>query len=662
MPIYHHHPQGMSAKILIVDDEIIVAESTRSLLSELGYAPTDVASCESEVLESIGRNAPDLVLMDINLGHGFEGIDIAAKILERWGIPVVYATAYADETVLSKAKLTQPYGYVTKPFDERDLRVAIEIGLHNHDVARRLRETERSLAASEARYRHMIESTEDLVTSIDAAGCYTYVNKRFEQLFALSPGACLGKPSFAFVCEHDRDGVLLWFEEILRQNKPSDMIEVSLRGADGRLREIQWNSVFRRDDRGTIVEITSIGRDITGRNLLAQERLESERQLLKRHNLESLGRMSGAVAHHFNNKLQAVIMGLSTVEPELPAGSYPWDLCQEAMNAARSAATVSRALLAYLGHRPSEPKPLELGQTVQDCLSLLRPTLDPGVALTVTAADAPVWVLADPAIVEQALERLLTNAIEATEHAAIPIAISLGRTEPGAIDRRYVYPSDWQRQAASYGFLEVSDNGCGMTPQQMESLFEPFFSTKFTGRGLGLPTLLGSIRACGGGVTVVSAPGKGSSFRVHFPSAASPAATDPGAAPVRLEGTVLLVENEASVRRAAEAGLARLGCSVLSAATGAAAIELFRARRSGIRCVLLDLAIRDTDGWETLAELRRIDSRIPVVMSSGYASSQVREKQGVGAPEAFLQKPYTMDEMARTLRYAFGLDFGSGAR
>jgi two-component system cell cycle sensor histidine kinase/response regulator CckA len=221
-----------------------------------------------------------------------------------------------------------------------------------------------------------------------------------------------------------------------------------------------------------------------------------------------------------------------------------------------------------------------------------------------------------------------------------------------------VYPPDWQPKDVPYACLTVTDTGSGIAAEEMEHLFDPFFTTKFTGRGLGLPVVLGIVRAHRGVVTVVSAVGRGSAFRVYLPVAPEPLPPPPQTgSPIgeRAEGgAVLLVEDEPAVRRLAHTMLTRLGFDVLEAQDGRAAVELFPQHRSAIRCVVCDLTMPGLDGWDTLAALRQLAPDLPAILVSGYEQAQVMAGEHTAQFQAFLGKPYALAELRDALRRALG--------
>jgi two-component system cell cycle sensor histidine kinase/response regulator CckA len=227
---------------------------------------------------------------------------------------------------------------------------------------------------------------------------------------------------------------------------------------------------------------------------------------------------------------------------------------------------------------------------------------------------------------------------------------------PTEIPAVYRFPIGWQPQDHAYACLEVVDAGCGIADKDIENLFDPFFSSKFTGRGLGLSVVIGIVRPHSGVVTVESEPGRGSIFRVFIPVSEEEVPQQPEKAAKSPEfeggGTVLLVDDEEMVREMAAAMLARLGFTVLEAKDGVEAVEVFRQRQDEIRCVLSDLTMPRMNGWETLTALRNIVPDLPVILASGYNEAQVMAGDHPQLPQVFLGKPYNLKGLSDAMSQA----------
>jgi len=253
------------------------------------------------------------------------------------------------------------------------------------------------------------------------------------------------------------------------------------------------------------------------RERLAEGWSDLEKRLMQAQKAESLGRMAGAIAHHFNNMLAAVIGNLELASLEESLQNTVAENIREARVAAQRATDMGHLMLTYLGQRTGKRKPTHLTELFRETLPMIHAIL-PEKALLQTHFEEPgPIVVADAADMRSVLLNIATNAAEALAPQGGEIKIRVGTSGVPEGAHLHRHPLDWAPHPVPYAFLEVEDNGAGMDPGVMERLFDPFFSTKFTGRGLGLAVVFGVVRAMNGGILVESRPGKGSCFRVYFP-------------------------------------------------------------------------------------------------------------------------------------------------
>jgi two-component system, cell cycle sensor histidine kinase and response regulator CckA len=400
------------------------------------------------------------------------------------------------------------------------------------------------------------------------------------------------------------------------------------------------------------------------------ERAELEAQNRQLQKAESLVRMAGAIAHHFNNQLQTVMGNLEMAMDDLPRGENPVEILNEAMQAARRASEVSSLMLTYLGQTTLKRESLDLSEVCSHSLPMLCTTLPKDVILEADLSSPGPKIYANENQIRQVLTNLVRNAREAIDTGGSAIHLIVKPVSATEIPASPRFPIDWLPQNIDYACLEVSDTGCGISEQDIEKIFDPFFTSKFTGRGLGLPVVLGIVRAHGGTVTVESEPGRGSTFSVFLPKTTDAALCQPfpsgttgtlqrgksDKTPI-IEGrvTVLLVEDEEPARKMARVMLTRLGVEVLEAKDGVEAMEVFRQYRNKIRVILCDLTMPRMDGWKTLAALREISPDIPVILTSGYDETQVMTGEQSERPNAFLGKPYRLKELRETIRHILAI-------
>lgn len=450
----------------------------------------------------------------------------------------------------------------------------------------------------------------------------------------------------------DRQRVYDLVQAGIRQGKQFN-ITYRIRSADGTEKWVMEIGQGVFSDAGELLALEGFITDITER-IRAEEtksRLEDQNRQLQK--AESLGRMAGAIAHRFNNLMGVVLGNLEmAVSAREPVGIAVENL-SDAMQAARRAAEVSGLMLTYLGQTRARADAIDLGDACRRSMHALRAAMPKDVLLE---PDIPVpgpVIRAGAHQIQQILTNLCTNAWEAIGSSRGIIRLTVKAVPLEEIPDVQRLPLDWQPQEASYACIEVADSGCGIASKDMEKLFDPFFSSKFTGRGLGLPVVLGVVKAYGGAVAVESKPGKGSVFRVYFPLAAEalPLPTDKVDKVFKAEGSgaLLLVEDDDMLRKLTHAVLKGLGFEVIATGNGAAAVEAFQKRQGEIRLVLCDLTMPGMDGWETLDALRKLSPGIPIILTSGFAESQVMAGDHFTLPNAFLGKPYDRNELISTI-------------
>lgn len=412
--------------------------------------------------------------------------------------------------------------------------------------------------------------------------------------------------------------------------------------------------VTHRDAEGRPVRFVGTSLDITEAKQLQADRLLIVQQKHEAWRAESLGRMAGGVAHHFNNQLQVVIGSLEQAQDEIPPASSARSLIDDAMEASSKAAEVSQLMLAYLGQKKGKAEPIDLLQAVRGVLPLLLTSVPKNVRVKACLPPQGPVIMADGVQIKQILASLVSNAVEAIGECDGEITISVGIPAPEELQHCKVFPLDWDRSPSSCACVSISDTGCGMDAMTQERIFEPFFTTKFTGRGLGMPVTLGIVRSYGGAIAVESEPGRGTSLRLFFPvsrqSVGASHGTDTPVA-LRFQGTgqVLVVDDEPMVRALAQAQLQALGYEVIVACDGVDAVEKFKTGKDSIKLVLLDLSMPRMDGWETLDALRALRPEVRVIIASGYTEAQAMQGLHRERPQAFLHKPYKAADLQAAL-------------
>jgi two-component system, cell cycle sensor histidine kinase and response regulator CckA len=543
-------------------------------------------------------------------------------------------------------------------YDDDDLRTLSAIGVQVVPVMQaRLdqRQAIEALRENESKLRVIFDVIQAGIIEVNAQGTVTFANQRMAEMLGMSMSELLGSSYGSHICQDQLQAAELSLKQLLDGERDCVHLERHYQRKDG---SEFWGYLSGRvlgsPERKNPVLVGTVS-DMTELKSAEEKRHKSEQQMLHVQKLESLGVLAGGIAHDFNNILLAIMGNASLALHRLPDDSPAQQHLRQIEQAAEKAADLARQMLAYSGKGRFVLEALDLNRLIREMTSMLEVTITKKVELRFHLAEELPAIIADATQIRQIVMNLAINASEAIGEASGIISFATGwRT----CDREYLAET-WlndELPAGRYVFLEVSDTGCGMEPSTVERIFEPFFTTKFTGRGLGMAAILGIVRGHKGAIKVYTEPGNGSSFKVYFP--ASERAADeasPHSADLlwRGKGTVLLVDDEETVRAVGTEMLGELGFQVLTAADGVEALQLYRARGREIAIVLMDLNMPHLNGEETFHELRRIDPQVRVLLSSGFSEQEVTRKflgQGLAG---FVQKPYTLDILRESLSRLF---------
>jgi two-component system, cell cycle sensor histidine kinase and response regulator CckA len=440
---------------------------------------------------------PDLVLMDIRIKGSRDGVETARLVYERWKTPVILLTAYSDEETIDRAKITQPFGYILKPFEGRELRTAIEIALYRALMERKLRE-------SESRYKRLFQDGPSGNLLTDEKWFIIEANSAFKRLFGLGDEDAI--PSLAELFP-DASSWESFKADLLASGK-LQLAELSLRGRDHGEIVVFANFALVYDVLGSLVGIQGELIDVTERRRLEERLVQSQK-------MEAIGRLSGGIAHDFNNILTAIIGYSNLLADELPQSPEVVEDIEGIKKAATKAASLTRQLLAFSRRQPISPQKLDLNALVLDTEKMLRRLVSEKVSFQLELGKSLPSVYADGTQLTQILINLVVNARDAMPEGGV-VRLSTrveSLSEPRSVGLETL-------PAGSYALFSVGDSGCGIAPEILDRIFEPFFTTKAIGKGtgLGLATVYGIAKQAGGAIEVASKVGEGARFTVWLPS------------------------------------------------------------------------------------------------------------------------------------------------
>ncbi|MBI5594223.1 MAG: PAS domain S-box protein [Deltaproteobacteria bacterium] len=452
----------------------------------------------------------------------------------------------------------------------------------------------------------------------------------------------------------DRAAARQSIQDHLAGKTPMHEIEYRMCAKDGQYKWILDRSkVVKRDSKGRPIRMSGTHADTTNIKQAEADRLKLERQIQQTQKLESLGVLAGGIAHDFNNILMAVLGHAELALDEISPMSAARESILQITIAARRAAELCRQMVAYSGRATFTLEKVNLRELIEEMAHLLKTSISKKAVLNLSLERGLPAIHVDASQVRQIVMNLIINASEAVDDRSGVITVAAGATR---CDVDYLTKTELHDSLTPglYVHLEVTDTGCGMDAETRGRIFEPFFTTKFTGRGLGLAAVLGIVRAHKGAIKVYSEPGKGTTFKVLFPALEVEEKTVSSRVPSPSDnwqgkGTILLADDEESLRALGAVMLERLGFTVLTAVDGRDALELFRKRQSEICLVVLDLTMPHMDGAQAFGELRRINPDIRVILASGYSQEDVAARFAGKRLSGVLQKPYSLGKLRELL-------------
>ncbi len=493
-----------------------------------------------------------------------------------------------------------------------------------------------------ARLQLQIERMPLAYLTTDAQLRYTRWNPAAEQMFGFCEAEVLGRhPLEVIVADSSRAHVTQIFEQ-LRAGNMNAHGEADNLTRDGRTITCEWHNTPIFEEDGTFAGLLSLAQDITDRRNLEQQLRQSQK-------MEAVGRLAGGVAHDFNNLL-TLINGYSEVllaDRQLGAGAEA--AAQAIRDAGERAAALTRQLLGFSRKSLLQPLVIDLDAVIADTSMMLRRIIGEDIALSIVLAPLLHRIKIDPTQLDQVLMNLVVNARD-----AMPAGGTL-TIETANVMRATGEQDDAGDQPTPHAMLALTDTGCGMTADVMARIFEPFYTTKppGVGTGLGLAMVFGVVCQSGGTIDVESTPGQGSRFMLYFPAVAEPLPARPAptsVADVHGTETILLAEDEQSVRELLLRGLARYGYTLLAAHDGEDGIRVAQEHAGAIDLVLTDVVMPRMGGPDLVAALRTRRPNLKALFMSGYTDDAVVRHGLLAADVAFIQKPCTPQELARKIR------------
>ncbi len=518
------------------------------------------------------------------------------------------------------------------------IRVSEQIG---HAVERK--RSEQTLRASEHRNRTLLGTMPDLMLVIDKNGRYLDYHCPESYELRTPPEKIVGNLVSDVL---QPDTTILFLERIKKTVDTGEIqvFEYSMNLGQENEGYFEARMLLLNDS-----EVMVLIREITIQKKTEKESKALESQMQHAQKLESLGVLAGGIAHDFNNLLVGILGNANLAITRMDEDHSERGLIDNIQTAAQRASELTRQMLAYSGKGSFIIEPMDLSKAIEEMYNLLKVSISRHCELDCDYSDDVPMVNGDATQIRQVVMNLITNASDAIGDNVGTITIRTGRMEltKGSLGAVYL---DKDLEEGLYSYVEVSDTGCGMDKETIDKMFDPFFTTKFTGRGLGLAAVLGILRSHKGMFKVYSELGKGTTIRALLPASdqqviPDDSKTDQIELNTNASGTVLVVDDDETVRQVAEMMLQGFGYTVRTAVDGMDACELYTREGESIDLVILDMSMPRMDGEETFNELKKIDADVRVMLSSGYNEQETMSDFDGDGLCGFIQKPYQMSEL-----------------
>lgn len=632
------------ATIMIVEDELIVAKYIKDHLQKNGYSVAAMVSKGEDAVKQVEEFQPDLVLMDIHLAGAMDGIEAAGKIHERFNIPLIYLTAFADSETLERCRITEPFGYLLKPFEPRVLLSTIEIALYKHRLEKQLKE-------SESRFRTLAESAPVGIFQTDLDGNCIYVNEKWCEISGFAAAEAMGTRWPLMLHPDDRESVHSQLQKLV-QGVEKFALEYRFQSPNGKITWVFGQAVALEDEKGNRTGYMGTITDITDRKIL-------EERLLTAKKLESLGVLAGGLAHDFNNLLSVIMGNISMVKDELTQRKPLYRMLASAEKASYEAAALAQKLVTFSKGGWLQKKKVILQEILKNVIAQTLAgtgcSCEPDIPRDLLPLDA------DEGQLVQVFDNLLRNAVDAirekTPGAAAGdkdtcnIILRARNHEQTNSDSRQLKPGRYVR-------VTIEDSGVGIQQEHLGMVFDPYFSTKDKGSqkgmGLGLSICYSIVTKHEGAIKIESEPGEGTVVEVYFPVFEEIPFVIAGAGEEQegkevAEPRVMVVMDEPNLLDVTGRMLGKIGYRVDAFRESSCALEAYKKAKEEAQSfdvVLVDVIInKEVGGRDFFHQLYRFDPQVKAIAISGYLDSfTIAELKKEGFLK-ILMKPYRLKEL-----------------
>ena len=625
--------------IMVVEDEKIVAADIRQNLTMLGYMVPAVIASGEEAIRKAAEHCPDLVLMDIKLKGKIDGIEAAKIVQSRLNVPVVFITAFADEATIQRAKSTEPYGYIVKPFGKKELQITIELALYKYGRERRLKVNEQWLMS-------VFRSIGEGVVALDRAGSVCIMNLAGEAITGCALEDSLGahwRDLWQFLDPTTCGGVTDPISVAIEESRSFDLLDCPVRFVRTGTKLVMGSIAPIWDGANRVSGAVIAFNDVT-----SHHGLETEYQRVRR--LESLQWLAGGIAHNLTDIVSTVSGYAEALLRSLEPSDPRFKDVKTIEKAGDRASVLTRHLNSFSRRQPGRPRLLDLNRHIAVMERIMKDSVGGAVQIELKLEPGLSGIEADPSHLDEIVMSLVLNARDAMPEAGTLTLRTTSLKLSQARSSKFV-----DVPPGEYVILEVEDTGSGIGYEHQGQIFEPFFTTKEPnkGAGIGLSVVYGLVQQARGHIWFESVPGEGARFSIYFPAHSAALAAPAGALSVNIRGgseTLLVVDDDPVSREFAAAALRQLGYSVFQAASGQEALNLCERHAGQIDLVLTDVMLPSMTGLDLANQLAGIQVGLKALFTSTYSPYALKHHGAIEADTPLLQKPFTLQSLAAGVR------------
>ncbi|MBN1501771.1 MAG: response regulator [Spirochaetes bacterium] len=625
-------------RIFIVEDDKIVALDVKGELEAQGYEIAGICGESGEVIKMIIDTHPDVVLMDVNIDGDSDGIELAEIIMDRYNIPVIYVTSFSDAETLRRTKNTHPYGYILKPYEYVTVVFTIEMALSRHYYETKYHE-------NSILVQTVFNSMLSVVLCVEIDGKISMYNEAALRFFSLT-GEQLSESIFPefFEMYTEDDNTLIkdFFNKCMQdENFRNTDIKISV-GGKFHLISMNISPILAMD--GTVQRYVIIFTDITGKKKEEKEKIKSQK-------LESLSILAGGIAHDFNNLLTSIIGNISLLKISHNGdinNSENRSMMEDIEKSAIRAQRLTQQLFTFSKGSTAVRKTTDIKDLLRDVSGFVLSGSNLKCVAAISDDLYPVEI--DEGQISQVIQNLFLNAMQTMPDG--------GNIELKAENINLDKSNEYMLNEGDYIYVSIKDHGCGIKPDIVNKIFDPYFSTKIGGSGMGLASCLSIIKAHSGYIGVKSVEKEGSDFFFIIPKSGSKFEPSAGNQKfLNANGYILFLDDEENVRSTASKILNALGFNPVVFEKFDQLYSKYRElilQNERIYAIILDYTLPGENYiLDSVSELKKLDEEIKIIISSGYTNDTVLTDYAKYGFSAFLSKPYTVENLRSVLKHLY---------